>query len=454
MRAREAERARADNVARHDPLTGLPNRRAFEQQLRRSGDAGEDGRVLAALDLDRFKPVNDLHGHAAGDRVLHQAGRRLTETLGDTAFVARLGGDEFAVFFDADVAPDAGAGLIRRAISAVEEPFEVDGARIHIGCCAGLALWQGALDASTALLNADKALYTGKRQGSGKLTWYDRELDRKTTERNLIEADLRAAIHQGDIKPYFQPVIDIRNRRVKGMEVLARWTHPVHGTVPPATFVPIAEEAGLIADLDWAVIHAACDAARDWDAGLVLSVNISPHQFKDRGLAKRLAAMLAETGFDPKRLEIEITESAVIHDFRTARDTIRKIRALGASIALDDFGTGFSSLATLRDLEFDRIKIDRGFVTGISERPENQKIVSGIMALAQGLELQVTAEGIESETDLSFLEALECSHGQGFLFDAAVPAEDVPWLLESRWQMAATGPEAATGDVRPTGSDG
>jgi diguanylate cyclase (GGDEF)-like protein len=436
---REAARESADRSARHDPLTGLANRRAFQEQLtalERLGHARAP-RVIAVLDLDRFKPVNDLHGHAAGDAALNEVAQRVAEQAGEQAFVARLGGDEFAVLFAQDVDPDLAERYARRFITAVEAPIQRDAVSLRLGCSIGLTLL-GSEDAATdGLSRADKALYLAKQSGRGRFAWYDFDLDQRSTERARLEYDLRNAIRSGEVTPHFQPVFEIETRKLRGFEVLARWTHPERGEVPPGIFIEIAEDTGLIAELGWSILRKACAAARNWDHNLWIAVNVSPHQFHDRALVEIVGGILADTGFAASRLEIEITESAVIRDFETARHTIDALRALGISMALDDFGTGYSSLSSLRRLPFDRLKIDRSFVTNISHEPSNQKIVAGIMALANGLQLDVTAEGIESDDDLRFMTTLNCSLGQGFLFERALPAQMIEWLLETRWAQGA-----------------
>ncbi len=436
---REAARESADRNARHDPLTGLANRRAFQERLAllESLGSARAPRVVAVIDLDRFKPVNDLHGHAAGDAALNEMARRIAEQVEDRAFVARLGGDEFAVLFEDGIDPDLAERYARRFIAAVETPIPWDAISLRLGCSIGLTVIGREDAAKEGLSRADKALYLAKQSGRGRFAWYDFELDHRSTERARIEYDLRNAIRSGEVMPHFQPVFEIESRKLRGFEVLARWKHPERGDVPPGVFIEIAEDTGLIAELGWSILRQACAAAHDWDSNLWIAVNVSPHQFHDRALVEIVAGILADTGFAPARLEIEITESAVIRDFETARQTIDALRALGISIALDDFGTGYSSLSSLRRLPFDRLKIDRSFVTNIAHEPSNQKIVAGIMALANGLDLDVTAEGIESDDDLRFMTSLNCSLGQGFLFERALPAEMVEWLLETRWSTAS-----------------
>ncbi|GFE49301.1 hypothetical protein So717_10540 [Roseobacter cerasinus] len=434
VRERAQEYERAERNARHDPLTGLMNRRAFGEVMQKiEAQDTPEGRYMAMIDLDRFKPINDLQGHAAGDAILRRVADRLVEHTGSTDLVARLGGDEFVVIFDTKRPSAAVERLARRLLHAMEKPFEYEGAQLHISCSIGLAHWASGVSQSTALAQADRALYTAKNIGRARFAWYDADLDRDATERAQIETDLREAIVTGQVQPWFQPIVEINAQRLTGFEVLARWTHPERGAIAPEVFIEIAEDSGQISALSNSLLRRACLAARDWDASLSMSFNISPRQFHHPALVSDIKLIIDETGFDPTRLTIEVTERSVIRDFETAREKLNALKAMGISVALDDFGTGYSSLASLRQLPFDRIKIDRGFITNIEQQPQNQKIVSGIMSLARGLELDVTAEGIESREDLDFVKQLDCALGQGFLFDKAVSPDEVAWLLQTKW---------------------
>jgi diguanylate cyclase (GGDEF)-like protein len=439
---REAERRRAERNACHDPLTGLNNRRAFGDALGVISQQAKDGetRVMAVIDLDRFKPVNDLFGHAAGDATLVAVAQRLHDTMGGQSTLARIGGDEFSVIFDTSCDPGVAERLVRKMLLALEEAIEFEDHHIFIGCSIGLVKWGCKNAPDEALRQADKALYAAKEKGKGQFAWYDAELDKKSQERAEIEADLRLAILNSEIQPWFQPIIQIGTNKLVGFEVLARWTHATRGSIPPDVFIEIAEDSGQISKLGYALLQKACVAARNWDAALNVSFNISPYQFHDPRLVHRIADILADSAFSANRLTIEVTESAIIHDFAAARDKLMALKDIGISVALDDFGTGYSSLASLRKLPFDRIKIDRSFVTDIAREPQNQRIVSGIMALANGLDLAVTAEGIETVDDLAFLQALDCPLGQGYLFDKALPAEQVAWFLDSKWSDLCVDP--------------
>nr|WP_239479778.1 EAL domain-containing protein [Actibacterium sp. 188UL27-1] len=432
----EAE-TKAQHLALHDPLTGLGNRLAFLSHLksltRETPDAAENDLTTLLIDLDRFKPINDLYGHAAGDNVLITVAQRIASQIGADDFMVRLGGDEFAVVLDHRSGTQRAEALARAIIDAIAEPIEIEGLKVRVGVSVGIASNPANRSFSANLAQTDLALHAAKRSGRNGFTWYNNALEEQAREAAILESDLHTAIDNGEITPHFQPIVNIETGLIEGFEVLARWIHPERGLIPPTVFIPVAETAGMIEHLSGAVLKQACGSACDWDPRFMLSVNISPREVHDTVLVEMIRRVISETGFDATRLQIEITENAVISDFKLARNVILDLQALDISVALDDFGTGFSSLSSLRDLPFDRIKIDRSFVTNISMMPSNRKIVAGIMSLARELELPVTAEGVETPEDLSFLRALGCGSGQGFLFERALPASDIAWLLETKW---------------------
>lgn len=435
VQQREFQRQRAEQNARHDPLTGLMNRRAFAATLDHlSQEMSEDNqRFIAMVDLDRFKPVNDLYGHAAGDATIRGVARRLMSEVGDIAELSRLGGDEFAVIFAPGTDVTQVERSARRLIHALEKPFSFENTQIYISCSIGLMKWSDDITGAEAMRRADRSLYAAKSQGRGRFAWYDAELDQQSHERAELEADLKKAIARDEIEAWFQPIINIATEDLIGFEVLARWTHKTRGEVSPATFIEIAEDSGQIGSLGLSILRQACLAASDWDPKLTISFNVSPLQFHDPNLVEQIKGIIDSCKFDARRLTIEVTESSIIRDFGVARAKLEALKELGVAVALDDFGTGYSSLASLRQLPFDRIKIDRSFVTNIAAEPQNQKIVAGIMALANGLELDVTAEGIETDEDLGYLQELSCSLGQGFLFERAVPEKHVSWIIDTKW---------------------
>ncbi|WP_422050052.1 putative bifunctional diguanylate cyclase/phosphodiesterase [Shimia sp.] len=448
-RERDALRTQAEISARYDPLTGVFNRRAFKEVLGEAiqkqatdGDSADGARFLALLDLDRFKPVNELHGHSVGDATLVAVKERLVREIGAAGVVARLGSDEFVMLFDEFSDARKVERATQRLVYDLAQPIQIGEVMVHVGVSAGLVQIQSKYDVTEVLRRADKALFQARSQGRGLYAWYDETQDQQSRNRTQITADLREAIANGDLKPWYQPIVSADENKIRGLEILARWQHPVRGFVPPDVFVELAEDCGLIGAMGQSILRRACLDARDWDENLTLSFNVSGLQFNDPNLIPSIQEILVETGFPAGRLILEVTERSVIDDFEEAGRKIEELKDIGVSIALDDFGTGHSSLACLQRLPFDGLKIDRSFVTDISEQTQNQSIVAGIVTLARGLALEVTAEGIETAEDLAFVRELACEKAQGFLFAKAVPAEQVTALLQSDW--AAFGQDAET----------
>jgi diguanylate cyclase (GGDEF)-like protein len=443
-RERALAEADARRIAFHDPLTGLPNRRLFQRYVEeaeaRARMGEEPTMTVLLLDLDRFKPVNDLRGHQAGDHLLCEAARRLRRVATDEALVARLGGDEFVVVVDGAEAEDHGGSLARRIHAALAEPFVFDDWSASLSCSIGIAEWVPSMTASELLRHADQAMYRAKHAGRGCHAHYDDELGEALRERAALEQDLRRALAAGDvITPFFQPIYDITGRSLRAFEVLARWRDPVRGFVPPDQFIPMAEEIGLIDPLSEQVLDRACAALAGWPTVLPISFNLSPRQFGDTTLPERILAILERHGIPGSRLEIEITERAVLADLDVARAIVWELAAAGVRISLDDFGTGMSSLAILTQLPIDSLKIDRSFISDVDRLPHKGKIVMGVLALAESLGLQVTAEGIERDEELDFLTERNCALGQGYLLGRPQPAEGIASLLgevAARQEMA------------------
>ncbi|MGR3512626.1 MAG: putative bifunctional diguanylate cyclase/phosphodiesterase [Paracoccaceae bacterium] len=450
----EGERARADRNASHDALTGLNNRRAFTQIMNNMRARLDDQThvCLAMIDLDRFKPVNDLRGHAVGDAVLSAVADRLREAVGLDARVARLGGDEFAVLFDPEASVATVERAARRIVHMMEQSFHIGPAGISISCSVGLVVWSKDLSVAEVMRRADAALYKAKADGRARFSWYDSELDRQSAERLALEFDLKDAIESEQVQAWFQPIVELETQKLVGFEVLARWDHPTLGMVSPETFVDIAEDCGLIDMLGLSVLRQACDAAQSWPGHLAVSVNVSPVQFSSAGFLGQIKEALRDSQFDPSRLIIEVTESSVMKDLAAAREKLIALKATGISVALDDFGTGYSSLSSLRQLPFDRVKIDRSFVTSIETQPTNQKIVQIIIDLARALELDVTIEGIETFQELSYLNHEAHGHGQGYLFERPLPRNTVQWRIETDWSDGVVAPcaDAAPPDAAMT----
>lgn len=435
IRRREASEVQATKLARHDPLTGLPNRRVLSEDLAAALAAVErKGAECAVLliDLDMFKPINDVHGHVAGDAVLVEAADRLADTVGTRGTLARMGGDEFACVLSYDAGGDQPSRTAARIIRALHEPILVRGVKLQVGATIGIACApQDGLTEGELLHGADLAMYQGKREGRSVYRFFHAEMDSLLRDRLALEADLRAAIEAGEIIPYFQPVMDLAEDTIVGFEALARWPHATRGLIPPDTFIPIAEDLGIVDQITYSMLRASCEAARAWPASLWVSVNVSPLQLKDSWLAARLLAILTETGIAPGRLVVEVTENAIIDDMVKAQAIFASLQSAGVRVALDDFGKGYSSLYHLRQLRFDQLKIDGSFVHSM-ESPESAKIVTAVAGLGESLGMSVTAEGVETREEADALRALGCEHGQGFLFGKPLDAAGTIALLNDR----------------------
>jgi len=434
----DAERE-AHRLARHDVLTGLPNRRRFLEEFAHCHASLTNGRVCAlfVLDLDHFKPINDLYGHRLGDEVLRVVAKRLQRIVGDEGTVARLGGDEFGIIMPVSRDKNAQVRLARRIAHEIPKPIALAALVIEVGVSVGVAIDDqdihttediGARDGSeveTILRQADMAMYRAKTEGRGSYRFFDRDMDDRLQQRVKLESEIKAAISKNEILPYYQPIVELGSGAIIGYEILARWLHPTEGLVPPAVFIPIAEDTGVIGELaDNLLMRALADATALPD-NLFLSVNLSPRQFADPWLSQKILAALIRANFPPHRLEVEITETAVVMRLDEARTMLQSLRNVGVRVALDDFGTGYSGLHHLRELQLDTIKIDRSFVMNMLESPEDAKLVEAIVALGRVLELDVTAEGIETERVRARLLELGCKTGQGFLFGRPQPIADL-----------------------------
>jgi diguanylate cyclase (GGDEF)-like protein len=427
------KRDEVTRLALHDTLTGLANRRYLHMQLEGAiarANRDQTRFALLMIDLDGFKPINDRHGHAAGDAVLMEVSRRLAATVRRGEIAARLGGDEFVVVLSQGDATDAPGRAAQRLIAELSKGIALPQGEVHVSASIGVAIFPtDGIETDDLIRKADVALYRAKNEARGEVRFFQESMDEDVREREAIELDLRAAIANRQIVPYFQPLIDLATGQLTGFEVLARWPHPSRGLIPPALFVPIAEESGQIDALTVCVMHAALLSARDWDPRLTIAVNIAPQQLKSAALIERLLGVLRETAFPPHRFEIEITENALIGDLELARSIVVGLKAHGIRVALDDFGTGYSSLSHLSELPFDKIKIDRSFIHTMHERRESATIVNAIISLGRSLNLPTTAEGIESTADAKMLLKLGCDVGQGFLYSKPVPASAVAQLI-------------------------
>jgi diguanylate cyclase (GGDEF)-like protein len=433
---------RIAHLAFHDSLTGLPNRVLFREQLdAEARRAARDAVPVAVLclDLDGFKSVNDTLGHPIGDEMLKVVGQLIGNAAG-SSLVARLGGDEFAIILADCTDMDRPRALAQRIIDRLREPMEVAGHSVAGGASIGIAVApHDGDDADMLLKNADLALYRAKQDGRSNFRFFEPALDAAARERRQMELDLREALTKGHFKLDFQPVLSLENDHIGGFEALLRWHHPVRGLVSPGDFVPVAEDTGLIVQIGEWVIHEACAQAASWPDHMRIAINVSPLQFRSPGLKGVIVQALARSGIDPARLEIELTESIFLENSGETLELLHSLRALGIRFALDDFGTGYSSLSYLRSFPFDKIKIDRSFITGISVEQNAAAIVRAIVALAQALGMETTAEGVEDQGQMNELRAQGCSSVQGFLYSRPLAASDVAKLIlrESRKAYAA-----------------
>jgi diguanylate cyclase (GGDEF)-like protein len=420
---REAAEARAQSLARHDPLTGLANRRHFLEELeRRLALTGDEECAFALLfvDLDRFKPINDVHGHAIGDQLLQVIATRLSSSLREDSFAARLGGDEFAVLLEDAKDREGVAAAARRILHELSAPILVNGLKLTVGASIGIALCpEDGRDAAELLQRGDAAMLRAK-EDRGAYKFFDSTIDEELKSKAALETELRAAIPNGDIIPFFQPIVRLDTGALAGFEVLARWPHLQRGMISPTQFIPVAEEAGLVDAMFWALLAQACRKSLDAPGEFRLAVNISPSQVRDQWFPEKVLRTLRETGFPAQRLEIEVTESAMIGDMERAKTALMSLKNQGVKIALDDFGTGYSSLFLLRALPIDKLKIDRSFVASLTADRENATIVRALVGLGIALGLEVTAEGVEDGPTADALRAMGCEFAQGYLFGPAI----------------------------------
>ncbi len=452
--ARRIAEAHAEALARRDSLTGLANRRMFNEKLRDALAAGgdENGFAIFLIDLDRFKPINDVHGHNAGNEVLCAVAKRIEALLPAGGAAARLGGDEFVALLPSGLTRDEIGAIAREVIAAVREPIAWGQTLVDVDATIGVALASADLRDPEALLHAaDVAMYEGKRAGRGVYHFFDRQMDLAQREHTQLTVDLRAAIHGGDIVPNFLPIVSLPGGELVGFEVLARWRHRRLGPISPEVFIPIAEASGTIGDLFYDLLQTACIAARGWPQQLLLTVNVSGRQLRDVELPNRVSAILARCGFPASRLEVEISETALINDLETARRALTSLQDIGVRIALDDFGTGYSSLYHLRELRFNKLKIDRSYVTSLIQGSERAELVDALLQLGSNLSLETTAEGVESGANLEWLAGRGCTFAQGFHFGAPMSSDDTVRFIADRWpspvQSRTMGP-AGDGESR------
>jgi diguanylate cyclase (GGDEF)-like protein len=433
------ERRRAEkqiaHMARHDALTDLPNRVLLRDRLAHALAELPRGKRLAVLylDLDHFKGVNDTLGHQIGDELLKTVATRLRGCLAEADTVARVGGDEFAIIHTGIERPNDAAILARRICEAVKAPYELHGHAVIVDTSIGIALAPGdGSDPTELLKNADMALYRAKADGRGTYRFFEPAMDARMKSRRTLELALRVALANGEFELHYQPLVNLDDRRITCCEALVRWRHPERGLVPPAEFIPIAEEIGLIVPLGEWVLRQACIDAMQWPQDVKVAVNLSPIQVMNQNLVAVIVGALAAAGLPANRLEIEITESVLMQNSDATLATLHRLRELGVKISMDDFGTGYSSLSYLRSFPFDKIKIDRCFISGLATGDDSVAIVLAIAGLAKHLGIATTAEGVETRQQLQQVKALGCSEMQGFLFSPPRKNDEVMQLFRPR----------------------
>lgn len=432
IKARQAAETEARRLAFHDPLTGLPNRRFFSEKLEETlRYCGQQKRVAVfALDLNYFKSLNDVYGHATGDQALIEFAERIAAAAPPTAVVSRLGGDEFAIIQPILESPTEVSAFAQRIIATAAQPIVIGGTRTSLGVGVGIAIApDNGTDPDRIMRRADLALYRAKAEGDSLICFFNPDMDRHVERRATLERELRAAIVSAAIDVHYQPQFQLKTNRLIGFEALARWTSPTFGSIAPREFMTIAEECGLIYELGENVFRAACREAAKWPQGLTLSLNVSPLQLRSSSLGLRILSVLAETKLSPHRLELEVTEGALVKNAESALGVVDELRAAGVRIALGEFATGYVTMPQLMTLRLDKIKIDHRFTSRLGIDPESDALVRATVGFANGLGLTTTAEGIEQQSQLDVLKATGCTEGQGFLFSEAVPADAIPKLL-------------------------
>lgn len=430
--------------ANHDSLTGLPNRNLLWDRIdgacARTQRYGEFAAV-AFLDLDNFKLVNDSLGHTLGDHLLRAVAKRLESSLRASDTVARLGGDEFVLVLSDQNSEQLVSGELQRIVDLFSQPFSVDGKDVFITASVGVALYpQDAKDAEALMKSAELAMYRVKDSGRNAYQLYTAEMQTRVSERIALEGMLRRALERGEFSLHYQPQVDLRTNRIFGCEALLRWNQPDLGMIGPAKFIPLAEETGLIVPIGEWIVRTACLQNKAWqNAGLpaiTVAVNISARQFREKGLLQVVANILAESGLDPAQLEIEVTESVIMHDAQHVIATLQAFRDMGVLLSVDDFGTGYSSLSYLKRFPVDRLKIDQSFVRDVITDADDAAIAQAVITLGHTMNLRVIAEGVETREQLAFLRANQCDEMQGYFFGKPMPAHELGKLLESGRTLA------------------
>ncbi|MEQ1900622.1 MAG: EAL domain-containing protein [Devosia sp.] len=431
------QEARIEHLARHDALTELPNRTLFLEEMAASEAGIERGDKLAVLciDLDHFKAVNDTLGHAIGDKLLKQASARLWGTTRESDLLARLGGDEFSLLLRPVDKPADAAAIAERIVKSMSAPFSIDGHHILVGASVGIAMApQDGETADVLMKNADLALYRAKSEGRSTYHFFEKDMDAAIQRRRTIEAGLKLALTNGELRLVYQPLVGLKENRITCFEALLRWDHKSKGTISPTEFIPVAEETGLIVSIGEWVLRQACRTATKWPADVRIAVNLSPVQFKNKRLFETVHAALADSGLPPTRLELEITESLLLNDNEHTLQTLHRLRAIGIRISMDDFGTGYSSLSYLRSFPFDKIKIDRSFMRDLESRGDSLAIIKAVIGLGHSLGMSTTAEGVETQEQLDAVREQGCNEVQGFYFSPPLEIGQVADLLDKEFR--------------------
>jgi len=433
--------------ANYDSLTGLPNRNLLYDRMKQAVFAQRSVRSIALvfIDLDHFKFINDSLGHGAGDKLLQCMAERLRSMVRDSDTVSRLGGDEFVLILNDQTSQDVIFHAVQRILGKVSEPIKIDGKDLCVTCSAGISFYpQDGSDVETLLKNSDAAMYQAKEHGRNNFKFFTAEMNKRANERLVLESNLRRALERNELVLHYQTKVDLKTGVIVGAEALVRWEHPERGLLPPNDFIPLADETGLIVEIGEWVLRTACAQNRAWqDAGMrpiIISVNLSARQFRREGLVESVARITADANLKPEYLEMELTESIVMHDAEAAIAILQGLKALGVHLSIDDFGTGYSSLSYLTSLPIGTLKIDHSFVTDIDRQDGGNRgiLAQAIISLGHSLNLNVIAEGVENESQLQFLKANGCDEAQGYYFSKPMPPQDCARLLAASQRPAIT----------------
>jgi diguanylate cyclase (GGDEF)-like protein/PAS domain S-box-containing protein len=438
--AARAMSALMTHSAQHDVVTGLPNRVLLNDRITQAialARRNENPLAVIFLDLDRFKNINDSLGHATGDNLLQSVSRRLLASVRKSDTVSRQGGDEFVILLSETTNPEDAATSAKKILLSLSGPHSIGGRDLFIDGSIGISVYPGdGEDAETLIKNADTAMYHAKECGRNNFQFFEAEMNSKAVERQSLESGLRLALERGEFLLHYQPKVKLRTGAITGVEALIRWLRPDRGLVPPSQFIPIAEDSGLILPIGRWVLREACRQAREWqDAGLLfkrISVNVSAAEFRHKNFVEGVRTILAETGFEASRLELELTEGVLMNDAESTASVLKALKAMGLHLAVDDFGTGYSSLSYLQQFPIDVLKMDQSFVQRISSDPNDTTIVRAIIDMGRNLKHRVIAEGIETQEQLAFLQARHCSEGQGYLFSRPLAATQMASLIRAR----------------------